>query len=208
VNSLLIQALALRIPSGSVSAWSSTTSASGTVDTGISRLGAASLAIGSGAANDYSGSLKLTTLTLAGKIGTYNGVATVNQGVAPILAAARLTSQTAAQSAISLVASALAGMYRISYVASITTASDISSVLGGTTGFAVTFTDPQDSVAKTSNPTTPTISAANTTGTTISGDLYVYAKATTAITFNFGYTDSHTSQAMVYNIQVAAEYIG
>jgi hypothetical protein len=178
-------------------------------DTGISRLGAASLAIGNGTAADYSGSLKLTTLTLAGKIGTYNGVATVNEGVAPILAApARLTSQTAAQSAVNIVASALAGMYRISYCASITTASDISSVLGGANGFAVTFTDPQDSVAKTSNPTTPMISAANTTGTTVSGALYAYAKAGTAITYNFGYTDSHTTTAMAYNIAVYAEYLG
>lgn len=178
-------------------------------DAGISRLGAASLAIGNGTAGDFSGSLKFTTLTLAGLIGTYNGVATVKQGVAPILAApARLVSQTAAQSAVSLVASALAGMYRISYCSAITTASDISSVLGGTTGFAVTYTDPQDSVAKTSNPTTPTKSAANTTGTTVSGNLYVYAKAATAITFNFGYTDSHTSQPMVYNLACYAEYLG
>src|SRR5208282_1889007 len=89
----------------------------GGTDAGISRLGAASLAIGNGIAGDFTGSLKLTTLTLQGLIGTYNGVATVNQGVAPILAApARLTSKTAAQSAVSLVASALAGMYRVSYV--------------------------------------------------------------------------------------------
>jgi hypothetical protein len=149
------------------------------------------------------------TVALAGTIGTYNGVTTVNQGVAPILAApARRTSQTAAQSAVNIVASALAGMYRISYCASITTASDISSVLGGANGFAVTFTDPQDSVAKTSNPTTPMISAANTTGTTVSGALYAYAKAGTAITYNFGYTDSHTTTAMAYNIAVYAEYLG
>jgi hypothetical protein len=153
--------------------------------------------------------VQIPSLALAGTIGTYNGVTTVNQGVAPILAApARLTSQTAAQSAVNIVASALAGMYRISYCASITTASDISSVLGGANGFAVTFTDPQDSVAKTSNPTTPMISAANTTGTTVSGALYAYAKAGTAITYNFGYTDSHTTTAMAYNIAVYAEYLG
>ena len=181
----------------------------GGTDAGISRLGAASLAVGNGIAGDFTGSLKLTTLTLAGLIGTYNGVATVKQGVAPILAApARLTSQTAAQSAVSLVASALAGMYQIAYVASITTASDISSVLGGALGFAVTFTDPQDSVAKTSNPTTPTVSAANTTGTTVSGVVNAYCKAGTALTYNFGYTDSHTSTAMAYNIAVYAEYLG
>jgi hypothetical protein len=137
------------------------------------------------------------------------GNATVKAGVPSILAApTKLTGQQAAQSAVSLVASAAAGMWRISYVAYITQVDTESSVLGGVTGFAVNFTDPDDSVAKTSNPTTPTISAGNTTGTTISGDLYVYAKAATAITYNFGYTTTGSgATAMSYSIAVYAEYL-
>lgn len=53
-------------------------------DSGISRLGAASLAIGNGTAGDFSGALKLTTLTLQGTVGTYNGVATTGWGVPAI----------------------------------------------------------------------------------------------------------------------------
>ena len=41
----------------------------GGIDTGISRLGAASLAVGNGTAGDYSGSLKLTTLQMAASSG-------------------------------------------------------------------------------------------------------------------------------------------
>ena len=138
------------------------------------------------------------------------GNATVKAGVPSILAApTKLTGQQAAQSAVSIVASAAAGMWRISYVAYITQVDTESSVLGGVTGFAVNFTDPDDSVAKTSNPTTPTISSANTTGTTISGALYVYAKAATAITYNFGYTTTGSgATAMSYSIAVYAEYLG
>jgi len=52
----------MKLPSPSVYGWSSTAAAQGTVDTGISRLGAASLAIGNGAAGDFSGTLKCATV--------------------------------------------------------------------------------------------------------------------------------------------------
>ena len=122
----------------------------------------------------------------------------------------KLTSQYAALSAVSLIASVpVAGMYRVSYVATIVQASDVSSALGGTTGFQLTFTNGNgDTVSKTSNPTTPVISAANTTATTVSGDLYCYAKAASAITYSFGYTDSHVSHNMQYDIAVYVEYLG
>jgi hypothetical protein len=54
----------LRIPSGQVYGWSSNTSNTGGFDTAISRLGAASAALGNGTAADFSGSLKLSTVTL------------------------------------------------------------------------------------------------------------------------------------------------
>ena len=156
------------------------------------------------------GTTEVFAVDNSGKVTEYAGNATVKAGVPSILAApTKLTGQQAAQSAVSLVASAAAGMWRISYVAYITQVDTVSSVLGGVTGFAVNFTDPDDSVAKTSNPTTPTISAGNTTGTTISGDLYVYAKAATAITYNFGYTTNGSgATAMSYSIAAYAEYLG
>ena len=155
-------------------------------------------------------SVSVPNLSVVGTVISYDGNATVKAGVPSILAApTKLTGQQAAQSAVSIVASAAAGTWRISYVAYITQVDTVSSVLGGVTGFAVNFTDPDDSVAKTSNPTTPTISAANTTGTTVSGNLYVYAKAATAITYNFGYTTTGSgATAMSYSIAVYAEYLG
>jgi len=155
-------------------------------------------------------SVSVPNLNVVGTVISYDGNATVKAGIPSILAApTKLTGQQAAQSAVSIVASAAAGMWRISYVAYITQVDTVSSVLGGVTGFAVNFTDPDDSVAKTSNPTTPTISAGNTTGTTISGNLYVYAKVATAITYNFGYTTTGSgATAMSYSIAVYAEYLG
>jgi len=48
--------------SGAVYGWASTSAPAGTNDTGISRLGAASLAIGNGTAGDFSGTLKCATV--------------------------------------------------------------------------------------------------------------------------------------------------
>ena len=59
-----IVAAGVEVPSGSVYAFSSTTSVNGTIDSGISRLGAASLAIGNGTAGDVTGTLSLTTIDL------------------------------------------------------------------------------------------------------------------------------------------------
>ena len=53
-----------------VSGWAATASVAGTspLDSGISRLGAASLAIGNGTAGDFSGALKLSTLYFAANL--------------------------------------------------------------------------------------------------------------------------------------------
>ena len=59
---LAIVTAGAEIPSGAVYAISSTTSVSGLIDTGISRLGAASLAIGNGTASDKSGTLALSRI--------------------------------------------------------------------------------------------------------------------------------------------------
>jgi hypothetical protein len=70
---------------GALLAWTAGTG-SGTKDTGISRLGAASLAIGNGTAGDYSGSLKLTHLVFpsAGDE-TWNGDTSISRASANVI---------------------------------------------------------------------------------------------------------------------------
>ena len=181
-----------------VAPWYNATS---TIDSGISRLGAASLAIGNGTAGDTTGNLSFN------KVIKYAGVATVSAGVPSELATVDLTAQSAAITATTLYAvpAAGAGMYRITWVAMITTAGT-TSALGGTNGFQISFTSPTDSVVKTDSPTTPIISAANTTGTSISGCEVVYAKASTNIQYAFGYSSSGTT--MVYELHCKCEYLG
>ena len=131
---------------------------------------------------------------------------TYGNTVAQEIATVNLTAQSAAIAATNLVASLPAsGMYRISWSADITTASDISSVLGGTAGFQVGYTSPTDSVAKLTVSGNSVTSAANTTGTSVGGGLVVYAKTGTAITYQMDYTDSHTSTAMHYELHIKLE---
>ena len=124
-----------------------------------------------------------------------------------IVAKSSLTAQTAAIAATTIFAvpSSGAGLYRISYVATVTTAGT-SSTLGGSTGFQVKYTNLSDSVVKTSNPTTATISAGNTTATQISGDLYAYCAASTNLQYLIGYTSSGT--VMNYDLTIYVEYVG
>lgn len=141
------------------------------------------------------GSLMTITgsVSMSGKVTSYNGQATANGGI-PIIVfgPAKLTAQSAAKSAQLVFATGTtpgAGMYVIYYVATVTTADTTSLTLGGATGFQVIFTNANgDSVVKTSNPTTPNVSSVNATGTTISGCVVGYAAANTNINYNFGYT--------------------
>ena len=54
--------------------------------------------------------------------------------------------------------------------------------------------------------TTPAISAANTTGTAVSGCKVGYAAAGSAITYSFGYSSGAGNGA--YDIAVYAEFLG
>lgn len=90
------------------------------------------------------------------------------------------------------------GMYEVTWVATVTTVDTTSSTLGGAAGFAITYTDPDDSVVKTS--TMVVNSAANTTGTSISGSFVCNAKANTAIQYSIGYTAGTGN--MRYNLHV------
>ena len=156
---------------------------------------------------DISGNQKSGAAPTAGIITTYNQIATVSNGVPSELAKVDLVTQSAAITATTLYAvpSTGAGMYRVTWVATITTAGT-TSVLGGTNGFQVSFVSPTDSVTKADSPTTPTISAANSTGTSISGCQVVYAKASTNIQYAFGYTSTGTT--MVYELHIKCECLG
>jgi len=142
-----------------------------------------------------------------GIVNSYNANNLTNAGIATILASSKVTAQTAAIGATTLLSTPAAGMYRISYVATLTTAGTTSS-LGGTTGFQIRFTNGNgDTVVKTSNPTTANISAANTTGTCVTGVVCGYAGSGTHIQYLFGYTaGSPTTGA--YDLAAYVEYLG
>ncbi len=138
------------------------------------------------------------------KVTTYNSIATVANGVPSILAVSDLTAQGAAIGATTLYAvpAAGAGFYEVSWVATVTRAATTSSVLGGAGGFQIIYTDADDSVVKTSNPTTVISSAGNTTATSISGVFCAYCKASSNLQYSFGYT-SVGGTAMQYNLHIS-----
>jgi len=117
-----------------------------------------------------------------------------------------VTGKTAAITATTIYAvpSSGAGMYRVSWTAWITTAAAASSTLGGTNGFQTVST--VGGVAVTDSPTTPTISALNTTATKISGVLICQCDASTNLQYAFGYTDG--TAVMTYSLNAYVEYLG
>jgi hypothetical protein len=117
-----------------------------------------------------------------------------------------LTTQSAAKTATTLytIPSGGTGMFKVSYVATITRAATTSSILGGTNGFQIVYTDANDNVVKTSLPSNTITSAANTTATTISGTLIGYCKQGTNIQYKFDYT-SVGATTMQYNLHIKTE---
>lgn len=140
----------------------------------------------------------------SGIIQQYNGITLVNNGVPSQVATSSLTAQGAAISATTIHAAAASGLYRVSFVASITRAATTSSALGGTNGFQIKFTDPNDSVVKTTSTTMFITSAGNTTGTVIAGTALVNAKAGTNIQYLIDYTSVGVT-SMQYDLSVMVE---
>lgn len=147
------------------------------------------------------------------KIGTYDSISTVGKGVPSILAQIDLTGQTAAvTNSTALYTPTVTGMFRVSYYAKVTTAGT-SSVLGGTVGFQILYSDGTDAVAQTvtlpatsqagNTITIGTGNVGNTTTTVSYGDAMVYAASGTAITYGFGY--SSTGTTMQYELHVKVE---
>lgn len=99
-------------------------------------------------------------------------------------------------------------MYRISFVAKVTTAATTSSVLGGVNGFQVVYTDKDDSVVVTTptgffNSTSGNL-ALNTMQAVYSGVIVVSAKASTNIQYSMDYTSVGLT-AMAYNLHIKVE---
>jgi hypothetical protein len=192
--------------SGGTIGFSSATGATGAAsDTSISRISAGVLGVGTGAQGSIAGSLQLNLIT------SYGGNTTTKGGVPSVLATSFLTAQTSAIANHALVSSASAvakGMWRISFVATQTTAGSAGTVLGGTTGFTITFTNANgDTVSKTTALSAPATGIGTSTSDTISGDFYGYAGASTNITYSFGYTAGGVTGG-AFDIAVYAEYLG
>lgn len=178
---------------------------------GVSNVYLQTATAGSSGTTDVTPTTKMSILgngdiELTNLISKYNNIATVSNGVPSELATVDLTAQSAAITATTLYAipSTGAGMYRVSWVATVTTAASTSSVLGGTNGFQLKYTDGNDSVVKTSNPTTVTSSAGNTTATSISESFLAYCKASTNLQYLFDYTSVGVT-AMQYNLHIKVE---
>jgi hypothetical protein len=133
---------------------------------------------------------------------------TVRKKITTVSASADLTAQGAAIAATTVYAVPANGasVYKVTWVATITRAATTSSVLGGTNGFQIKYTDNDDSVVKTSVAANSITSVANTTGTSISGCLIANCKASTNLQYQFDYT-SVGATTMQYNLHVRVEAI-
>jgi hypothetical protein len=178
----------------------------GNLSNGTTGTGAIVLA----ASPTLTGTLAAGSETLTGKITNYNGIGTLSNGIPAEYAAVDLTVQAAAITATTLytVPAAGAGMYRISWVATVTQAATTSSVLGGTNGFQILYTDNDTSVVKTMPGQIVAgvdTNANNSTATgTISGCFIANAKASTNIQYQMDYSTLGATP-MQYNLHIKLE---
>jgi hypothetical protein len=144
----------------------------------------------------------------------YNNIALVNNGV-PSEVFAVNSSNSAAITATTLYTPTATGFYRITAGLQLTTAATTSSILGGTTGIIIAYTDGTSSVAQSvtcyavnQSAAIITIGTGNTGNSTTSQynciPMYIYAKTGVAITYAIGYT-SVGATAMVYQAHLLAE---
>ena len=93
-------------------------------------------------------------------------------------------------------------------MASQTTAGSAGTVLGGTTGFTITFTNANgDTATKTTAISSPATGVGTSTADTISGVFCGYAGAATNLTYSFGYT-AGVPTGGAFDMAVYAEYLG
>lgn len=135
-------------------------------------------------------------------------------GVPRVITTISTAFAQAAVSGAALFTAPISGYYRITYTGTLSTAATTSSILGGTTGFSVTFLDAHDFVTRSPkfpevDQTGTSLSPAtgntiNTTAGTISGSMGIYANSGNAITYSLGYT-SVGATAMQYGLSVRVE---
>jgi hypothetical protein len=149
------------------------------------------------------------SVIFTGKITSYNNLATVSNGIPEEIATIDLINQAAAITPTTLyvVTAGRPGMYRISWVATVTQADAVSSTLGP---FQILYTDFDTSVVKTMPGTVVAGVDSNTTNSTstgtISGCFIAYVAASTTIQYQMGYTSGVTP--MQYNLHIKAELLG
>lgn len=190
--------------------------ASAAADITVATLAASELSngvIGSGAvvlavSPTMTGTVALPIATLTGKVTTYNGIATVDNGLPSELGHADLTGQTAAKTATTLYLPIATGRFRISAYLKVTTVASVSSVLGPVT---ITFTDGTDSVAQScvmlmsaETGAALTTNTGNATTSVLTGTMFIYAKTGVAIQYAIAYTSVNATE-MVYAARLTCE---
>lgn len=130
-----------------------------------------------------------------------NPLSIFSNPVPQIVSTTSLTTQSAAISSSTMYNTPAAGLYRVSFVASITRAATTSSVLGGANGFQIGYTN-------TAGKITPvdalTSNAVNSTQSTVSKVILIRCSSGSAISLNFGYT-SVGGTTMQYDLYATVE---
>lgn len=152
----------------------------------------------------------LTTPQFTGLFQTYNNINVVGNGIAAEYAQVNLTAQNAAIAATTLYTppGAGTGFYRISAYLKVTTVDLTSSTLGPLT---ITYTDGTDSVAQSNvmlmaDQTGAAVisNSANTTVSTLSGSMVIWALAAVPIKYAIAYA-SNVAGTMKYEVHLKLE---
>lgn len=117
-----------------------------------------------------------------------------------------LTTQGAAIASTPFFTTMTAGVYRVTWTATITRAASVSSVLGGIAlGLQVVYTNADDStLITTPSNLSGAINVANIVGGQAGGQIIVYAKAGTTINYQIGYT-SVGGTTMQFSLHIRLE---
>lgn len=150
----------------------------------------------------------------SGLISKYNNISTVSGGVPSEVATVDLTGQSAAKGTTTLYTPVASGLFKLSIILQLTTVGSVSSILGGTTGVTITYTEPDGSVAQSIKPLLTSQAGAvvipangntaNTTATQAQGSCVINAKAGVAIQYAVGYTSVNDTE-MLYSIHLKLE---
>lgn len=126
---------------------------------------------------------------------------------------ADLATQSAAKTTTTLFTPGSSATYHISISIQVTRAASTSSILGGTTGVVITYTEPDGSVAQTITPllvsqagaviTVASGNVGNTTTTQSQGTAVIRAKSGVAVQYAIGYTSVGTT-SMQYAAHLSA----